>query len=83
MNNTPLVSILIPLYNAEKYIEETITKTLKQTYSNIELVIVDDHSTDQSLSIAQKYASEKVYIYSNPKKRRECSKKLRLSNEQR
>lgn len=68
MNNTPLVSILIPLYNAEKYIEETITKTLKQTYSNIELVIVDDHSTDQSLSIAQKYASEKVHIYSNPKK---------------
>lgn len=64
----PLVSILIPLYNAEAYIEETITKALKQTYSNIELVIVDDHSTDNSLKIAQKYASEKVHIYSNPKK---------------
>lgn len=64
----PLVSILIPLYNAEKYIEETITRALMQTYPNIELVIVDDHSTDNSLGIAQKYASEKVHIYSNPKK---------------
>lgn len=63
-----LVSILIPLYNAEQYIEETITKALQQTYSNIELVIVDDHSTDNSLKIAQKYASEIVHIYSNPKK---------------
>lgn len=66
--NFPLVSILIPLYNAEPYIEETITRALQQTYSNIELVIVDDHSTDNSLKIAKKYASEKVHIYSNPKK---------------
>lgn len=66
--HNPLVSILIPLYNAEQYIEETITKALEQTYSNTELVIVDDHSTDNSLKIAQKYASEKVHIYSNPKK---------------
>lgn len=66
--HNPLVSILIPLYNAEQYIEETITKALKQTYSNIELVIVDDHSTDNSLKIAQKYASERVHIYSNSKK---------------
>lgn len=66
--HNPLVSILIPLYNAEQYIEETITKALQQTYSNIELVIVDDHSTDNSLKIAQKYASEKVHVYSNPKR---------------
>lgn len=66
--HSPLVSILIPLYNAEPYIEETITKALKQTYPNIELVIVDDHSTDNSLKIAQKYASEKVHIYSNPRR---------------
>lgn len=66
--NSPLVSILIPLYNAEQYIEETITRTLNQTYPNIELIIIDDHSTDNSLEIAKKYASEKVHIYSNPKK---------------
>lgn len=68
MNNTPLISILIPLYNAEQYIEETITRALEQTYSNIELIIVDDHSTDQSLSIAQKYACNNIHIYTNPKK---------------
>lgn len=68
MNNTPLISILIPLYNAEQYIGETITRVLKQTYSNIELIIVDDHSTDQSLNIAQKYACSNIHVYSNPKK---------------
>ena len=66
--NTPLVSILIPLYNSAQYIEGTINKALSQTYSNIELVIVDDHSTDNSLEIAKKFSSEKVHIYSNPKK---------------
>lgn len=66
--NLPLVSILIPLYNAEQYIEETITRALKQTYPNIELIIVDDHSTDNSLEIAQKHSSDKVHIYTNPNK---------------
>lgn len=66
--NLPLVSILIPLYNAEQYIEETITRALKQTYPNIELIIVDDHSTDNSLEIAQKHSSDKIHIYTNPNK---------------
>lgn len=66
--DTPLVSILIPSYNATQYIEETINRALSQTYSNIELVIVDDHSTDNSLEIAKKFSSEKVHIYTNPKK---------------
>ena len=67
-NNYPLVSILIPLFNAENYIEDTIAKALKQTYPNIELIIVDDHSTDNSFQLAQKYNSKNVRIYKNPKK---------------
>ena len=67
-NNYPLVSILIPLHNAENYIEDTIAKALQQSYLNIELIIVDDHSTDNSLIIAQKYESDKVHIYTNPRK---------------
>lgn len=56
------VSILIPLYNAEYYIAETIDSIIKQTYKNIEIIIVDDGSTDNSYEIAQNYASEKVKV---------------------
>jgi alpha-1,3-rhamnosyltransferase len=44
----PLVSIVIPSYNHENYIEETITSVMEQTYKNIELVVIDDGSTDNS-----------------------------------
>jgi glycosyltransferase involved in cell wall biosynthesis len=64
-----LVSILIPLYNAEKYIAETLENCLAQTYENIEIIIVDDGSTDHSLMIAKEYAQKydniKVYTQKN------------------
>jgi glycosyltransferase involved in cell wall biosynthesis len=50
------VSILIPLYNSEEFISETIESCLQQTYSNIEIIIIDDGSSDKSLEIAEKYA---------------------------
>jgi len=60
-----LVSILIPLYNSEKYIAETLESCLKQTYNNLEIIIVDDGSTDNSLKIAKKYAKkyESIKLY--------------------
>lgn len=57
MKNDPKVSILIPLYNAERYIAETIESCLAQTYNNIEIIIVDDGSTDNGISIAKQYES--------------------------
>jgi teichuronic acid biosynthesis glycosyltransferase TuaG len=48
---SPLVSIIIPVYNAEKYIEQTIRSIFSQTYENYEILIVDDCSTDKSISI--------------------------------
>jgi len=51
----PLVSIITPNYNASKYIDETIQSVIKQTYSNWELLIVDDCSTDNSVAIIKKY----------------------------
>ncbi|MBL1233292.1 MAG: glycosyltransferase family 2 protein [Vicingaceae bacterium] len=62
------VSILIPLYNAEQYIAETIDSIFKQTYENIEIIIVDDGSTDNSYEIAKTYASEKVKVFQQENK---------------
>ena len=58
-----LVSVIIPMYNAERYIAETIESVLNQTWKNIELIIVDDGSSDNSLMIAQKYVSDNVFVY--------------------
>jgi glycosyltransferase involved in cell wall biosynthesis len=65
----PLVSVLTPVYNAEKYLEETINSALSQTWQNIEVIIVDDGSTDNSLSIAKSFASNKVKVISQGKNR--------------
>lgn len=54
----PLVSIVIPVYNAEAFIEETVQSVLKQTYTNIEVIIVNDGSTDSSLEKVQAFASD-------------------------
>ncbi|HFU74881.1 MAG TPA: glycosyltransferase family 2 protein, partial [Arcobacter sp.] len=64
----PLVSICMPLYNAELYIYETLTKLNEQSYKNIEIVVVNDNSTDKSLEIAQSFSSDKIKIFTNPNK---------------
>ncbi len=51
----PLVSILVSNYNYARYISETIESALNQTYSNIELIICDDGSTDDSVRIIEQY----------------------------
>ena len=58
----PLVSILIPAYNAEPWIAETICSALDQTWPRKEIIVVDDGSTDQTRSIAQKFASKTVCV---------------------
>ena len=50
------ISIVIPVYNAEKYLEETISSILGQTYTEFEVIIVNDGSTDRSQAIIDKYA---------------------------
>jgi len=51
----PLVTIIVPLYNKEKYIEQTLTSILNQTYQNIRIIVVDDASTDKSKMIAKEF----------------------------
>ncbi|SDB65050.1 Glycosyl transferase family 2 [Flavobacteriaceae bacterium MAR_2010_188] len=61
----PLVSVIMPLFNAAPFVEETIQSVLKQTYPSIELIIVNDHSTDDSYARALKYRSKKVIVNHN------------------
>ncbi|MGO1368495.1 glycosyltransferase family 2 protein [Senegalia sp. (in: firmicutes)] len=55
MYNNKTVSVITPVYNCEKYIGETIESALSQTYQDIEIVLVDDCSTDQSADIINNY----------------------------
>ncbi len=64
MNNGPLVSIITPFLNTERFFEESIESVLKQTYKNWELLLVDDGSSDNSTTIARAYAEKypgKIY----------------------
>ena len=69
MNNNLLITIFVPVYNGEKYLLQTLTSIKQQTYTNIEVLLVDDSSTDESLQIINKYAQEdkrfKVFVKEN------------------
>lgn len=58
----PFISVVIPLYNKEKYITRCLNSVLSQTYSNFEVIIVDDGSTDSSLQIAQTISDSRIKV---------------------
>ena len=49
------ISVVVPVYNVEKYLEKCLQSLIEQCYSDMEIVVVDDKSTDRSLCIAKKY----------------------------
>lgn len=57
-----IVSIIIPVYNAEKYLEDTIKTIENQTYQNYEAIFIDDFSTDSSSQIIQKHINDKIKL---------------------
>lgn len=60
------VSIIIPMYNAEKFIRQTLECALNQTYPFLEIIIVDDGSSDASIAIVSEYLSDKVKLVCQP-----------------
>lgn len=56
--NEPKVSIIVAVYNVEQYIQRCVDSLLSQTYTKIEIILVDDGSTDKSPSICDEYAQQ-------------------------
>ena len=79
MNNNELVSVIIPVYNSEKYLEECLESIINQTYPNIEIIAVDDGSEDSSLDILEQY-SNKIDVYSQQNQGLASSLNLGISN---
>jgi glycosyltransferase involved in cell wall biosynthesis len=60
-----LISVVVPVYNAEKYLYKCIESILKQTHSNLELIIIDDNSTDNSTSVINRIKDPRVRVFKN------------------
>lgn len=61
------ISVLMPIYNAEKYLHESIDSILNQTYQNFEFIIINDGSTDGSADIVRSYKDPRIIFVDNPK----------------
>jgi glycosyltransferase involved in cell wall biosynthesis len=68
VNTLPLVSIIISAYNAERYLIQTLDSVLNQTWPNLEIIVVNDGSTDSTLQIAQSYGDRGVKVISQENK---------------
>lgn len=64
MSENALVSVIIPAYNAEKYIQETLDSILNQSYKNIEIIVINDGSTDYTEGVLQKYSDSRIHYFS-------------------
>ena len=65
----PLISILIPVYNVEAFVKEAVLSICNQTYKNIEIIVVDDCSTDNTYNIVAELAiiDPRIRLYKNDK----------------
>ena len=67
MQDQPLVSVLMPVYNCENYILEAVESILQQTYSNFELLIIDDCSTDTTVYKIKSLNDNRIQLILKPK----------------
>lgn len=66
INHQILVSVIVPTFNSERFLEKCLQSVRKQTYPNIEIIVVDNHSTDKTRRIAEKYAD--LILFKGPER---------------
>ena len=68
MDNSTLVSVIIPVFNVEKYLSSCVNSVLNQSYTNLEIILVDDGSTDNSGSLCDEFQKrdDRVKVYHKP-----------------
>ncbi|SVC41049.1 uncharacterized protein METZ01_LOCUS293903, partial [marine metagenome] len=64
-SNLPLITVLMPVYNGAKYLNEAIDSILNQTFQNFEFIIIDDGSTDDSVKIIKSYDDNRIRLVEN------------------
>ena len=60
--NSPIISIIVPLYNVERYLSRCIESILSQSYHNLDVILINDGSSDCSLEIAKSYSDDRIRI---------------------
>src|SRR5690625_1414914 len=65
----PLVTVFMPVFNAERYISEALESIFNQTYGNLEILLVDDGSTDDSVNIINSYKDTRIRLIQNVRNR--------------
>ena len=79
-SSMPILTVLMPVYNEEKFLAESIGSILNQTYTDFEMLILDDASTDNSLKIIKAYAKEdkriKILVNKTNQKQAKCRNRL-------
>ncbi len=80
--NSPLISVIVPVYNTEKYLDQCIQSVLAQTYTNWELLLIDDGSTDSSGAICDRYAEQdsRIRVFHKPNGGVSSARNLGLDN---
>lgn len=72
MNNTPLVSVILNVYNGEDYVADAIRSVLEQTYTNLELIVADDASSDNTLAIIRSFGDPRLHCLTRTTRRHIC-----------